>query len=83
MLGYQVYSICRGGATADIHSHGLLDSFAVRGRWADVKTCRIYVNESLALLASLIVDPALQRSLSHEGTALQTAVAGYVAALQL
>ena len=82
-LGYQLYSIRRGGATADFHSHGLLDSTAVRGRWADVKTCRIYVNESLALLASLIMDPALQSSLSREATTLQAAVAAYVASLQL
>ena len=82
-MGYQVYSIRRGRATADFHSHGLLDSTAVRGRWADVKTCRIYVNESLALLASLIMDPALQRSLSRKATTLQAAVAAYVASLQL
>ena len=31
-LGYQVYSIRRGGATADFYSHGLLDSTVVRGR---------------------------------------------------
>ena len=82
-LGYQAYSIRRGGATADFHSHGLLDATAVRGRWADFKTCHIYVNESLAVLASLVVDPALQRFLSREATALQTSVAGYVATLQL
>ena len=62
-LGYRFYSIRRGKTTASFHSRGLLDSTAVGDHWPDF-TCRIYVNESLMFLASMFMDPALQRSLS-------------------
>ena len=50
------------------------------GRRHDVPHLR---QRNLALLASLIMDPALQRSLSRNATALQAAVAAFVVSLQL
>lgn len=50
---YKPYSIRRGAATADFMSHGKLSRTCVRGRWANEKTCRIYVNESSAALSAI------------------------------
>ena len=46
--GISPYSLRRGGATSDFRSHGSLDKTADRGRWGNVRTCRIYVNTALA-----------------------------------
>ena len=52
-LLYKPYSIRRGAATADFLAHGKLSRTCVRGRWANEKTCRIYINEASSTLASL------------------------------
>ena len=52
-LYYKPYSIRRGAATADFLSHGLLSRTCVRGRWANERTCRIYVNEASSTLSHL------------------------------
>ena len=41
------YSLRRGGATQYFLETGSLDKTAVRGRWQNVKTCRVYVDEAL------------------------------------
>jgi len=50
-LLFTPYSIRRGGATEDFRSHGNIGATTVRGRWANERTCRVYVNQSTALLA--------------------------------
>ena len=45
------YSLRRGGATSDFLFFNSLDHTTVRGRWAHVKTARIYINTALAELA--------------------------------
>ena len=52
-LLYKPYSIRRGAATADFLAHGQLSRTCVRGRWANEKTCRIYINESSTALSSI------------------------------
>ena len=52
-LLYKPYSIRRGAATADFQSHGKLSRTCVRGRWANEKTCRIYVNEATSSLSAI------------------------------
>jgi integrase len=46
--GVQIYSLRRGGATADFRHHGQLDRTTERGRWGNVRTARIYINTALA-----------------------------------
>ena len=50
---WQPYSLRRGGATADFRHHGRMDLTMIRGRWANQRTARIYVNDALAALAEL------------------------------
>ena len=50
---FRPYSLQRGGATCWFGRHGSLDRIIVLGRWAAVRTARLYINEGLALLASL------------------------------
>ena len=50
---FRPYSLRRGGATFWFGRHGSLDRIIVLGRWAAVRTARLYINEGLALLATL------------------------------
>ena len=52
---FRPYSLRRGGATCWFGKHGSLDRIIVLGRWAAVRTARLYINEGLALLATLKV----------------------------
>ena len=52
-LLYKPYSIRRGAATADFLGHGKLSRTCVRGRWANEKTCRIYINEATTSLTAI------------------------------
>lgn len=60
------YSIRRGGATEDFRSHGQLDATCVRGRWANQRTCRIYINEAMMELSSITFSPTTLRSLAQK-----------------
>ena len=50
---FRPYSLRRGGATCWFGRHGSLDRIIVLGRWAAARTARIYINEGLAMVASL------------------------------
>ena len=52
-LLYKPYSIRRGAATEFFLATGSLSRTAVRGRWQNEKTCRIYVNESMSELGEI------------------------------
>ena len=57
------YSLRRGGATHYFLETGSLDLTAVRGRWQNIKTCRIYIDEALRDKATMdIKRPKLIRS---------------------
>ena len=58
---YKLYSIRRGGATHDFRSHGQLSRIQIRGSWGSARVCRIYINESLAMM-SQVEESDLQRS---------------------
>ena len=60
-LLYKPYSIRRGAATADFLKHGKLSMTCVRGRWANEKTCRIYVNEATTSLSAIRCSAASQK----------------------
>lgn len=50
---FRPYSLRRGGATHYFSLHGQMDRLLLQGRWASVRTARLYVNEGLAVLAQL------------------------------
>ena len=52
-LDLQVYSLRRGGATDMFRQCGSFDSVSDRGRWKQVRTCRIYVDAALQDAATL------------------------------
>ena len=58
---WKPYSIRRGGATQHFREHGSMDATALRGRWANLRTCRIYVNEANASLSHLRTTKAQDR----------------------
>lgn len=64
---FKPYSLRRGGATEDFRSHGQLDRTTVRGRWASSRTARIYINESVAVLADLNLQPKSQERICELG----------------
>ena len=53
-LPWRPYSLRRGGATAHFLQFGSLDKTAVRGRWQSTRTARLYVDEGVAALASIV-----------------------------
>ena len=61
-MGFRPYSLRRGGATADFAEHGSAATTQLRGRWASLKVCRIYVTMGAESLARIRCPPAsLQR----------------------
>ena len=51
--GFRPYSLRRGGATFWFSKHQSLDKILVQGRWHTQKSARIYINEGVAMLASM------------------------------
>ena len=50
---FRPYSLRRGGATFWFGKHQSLDQILVQGRWHTQKSARIYLNEGLAVLATM------------------------------
>ena len=63
------YTLRRGGATWHFLKYGSLDATTVYGRWAQVKTCRIYVHGAAAALADWKLTD-VQRSLLERGASI-------------
>jgi len=64
-LLYKPYSIRRGAATEFFRATGSLSRTAVRGRWQNEKTCRIYVNESMSMLGDIRHTPRCRDLVQH------------------
>eukprot|EP00971_Amphidinium_carterae_P110487 2188676-Amphidinium_carterae.1 len=64
------YSLRRGGATAMYQSGSEFASIAVRGRWANARTVRVYINDGLALLHDMAPTPAQARTLRAQAVSL-------------
>ena len=69
---FRPYSIRRGGATDFYIKSGSLDQLLLRGRWSDIRTARIYVQDGVAALTHLSLSPATQQRV----TVLQAALNG-------
>lgn len=52
-LNFVPYSICRGGATAYYLRVSDLESVIIQGRWRDVATARIYLDDARATLVKM------------------------------
>ena len=57
--GFRPYSLRRGGATTLFLKTGSLDRVIIAGRWAALKTARIYLNAGMATLADIRIDAKL------------------------
>ena len=64
-LLYKPYSIRRGAATEFFRATGSLSRTAVRGRWQNEKTCRIYVNESMSMIGDAQHSSSCRNSIEH------------------
>ena len=49
-MEYKPYSLRRGGATHHYRVFGDINGTALRGRWANIKTARIYITDALVKL---------------------------------
>jgi integrase len=63
-LVWKPYSLRRGGATAHFREFGSMDATMARGRWANARTCRIYVNDSMQALAEVSLSPRTMATLT-------------------
>lgn len=59
------YALRRGGATSAFKNGASLDSLLVRGRWKNVSTARIYLDEALMELGQSQISSATKRRLSQ------------------
>ena len=75
-LGLQPYSMRRGGATFDFLAHGDVLRTVQRGRWADLKTAKIYVTDGAAVMAQLRLSALQVARCAHFSDVLQRVLAG-------
>ena len=54
---FRPYSLRRGGATFWFGKHLSLDRILIQGRWRTQKSARLYLNEGLAVLATMKLPP--------------------------
>lgn len=54
---YAIYSLRRGGATWDFLMHQSMERTLLRGRWQSTSTARIYLQDTIATVASLKLSP--------------------------
>eukprot|EP00971_Amphidinium_carterae_P095919 1898091-Amphidinium_carterae.1 len=64
------YSLRRGGATAHFVRHRSYDRVCHIGRWAQVATCRIYVNQARKFLLQQAFSLAASRLIHSYNTRL-------------
>ena len=71
-LLYKPYSLRRGAATAHFLQSNNMAQTMVRGRWANERTCRIYINEALTHLSEIRRSPLCKRRLQHYADVAET-----------
>jgi len=62
-FGFNLYSFRRGGATADFLRHGSAEKTLLRGRWQNLATARLYLQEGVAALVDIRIDAARRETL--------------------
>ena len=61
---FSLYSLRRGGATFSYASSHDLNRVVLQGRWKDVKTARLYLDDARATLVRLALSPSHLRALA-------------------
>ena len=56
-MAWKPYSLRRGGATDDFGHHANFDRTTERGRWQSSRTARIYINEAVAEVGTIVTTP--------------------------
>ena len=69
--GYKPYSIRRGGATSHFIACGSLDRVVVRGRWAQTKTARIYINSGMMSMVNATHSPQARALIQNAASQLR------------
>ena len=69
--GFKPYSLRRTGATLLFRRTAKLDWVAERGHWAHQTTCRVYINDGLALLRELKVPQSHRSRVTHYAASAQ------------
>ena len=70
-MGFQPYSVRRGGATSFFRCTRNMEATLDRGRWGSVRVARIYVNDGLAREVELRFSPEVRERLRLMGAALR------------
>jgi integrase len=73
--GINLYSLRRGGATADFLDHGSMEKTLLKGRWSSSKTARIYLQDAVATLADLQLDSFTKTKLTKAAKFLNNHIA--------
>jgi len=63
--GFGLRSLRRGGATYDFQRHGSFHLSAERGRWRQVETARIYIQDAIPALVRLRMSTVARRLVRH------------------
>ena len=69
-MGFQPYSIRRGGATHLLQSGMTMDAILIRGRWEHARTARIYLTEGRAEIIRMSFTPWQQHVLATKSNNL-------------
>ena len=64
-LGFKPYSLRRGGATYLLQCNVALESILIRGRWRSLGVARLYLEDGLAQIPALRVDPSHQEKILY------------------
>jgi hypothetical protein len=67
---YAVYSLRRGGATWDFLLHQSMERMLLRGRWSSTSCARIYLQDTVATVANLVLSPVQKAHARLAGAAL-------------
>jgi hypothetical protein len=67
-FGFKSHSLRRGGATYEFRCNNSYDGVCHRGRWASVKTCRIYLADAIVMLNDVQFSAKTLRLLSEFGS---------------
>ena len=68
--GLRPYSLRRGGATHAFQSGTEVQNIMLTGRWANLHTARLYLQDGVSRLAQMQLTPATVRNLQHHARAL-------------
>ena len=63
-FNFKPYSIRRGGATLHYKLNGNITATVLRGRWLSMRAARIYIEDGMAMLARMSLEPMRERDVT-------------------